>query len=698
MNLPLGFQLVRRKNANPTPDALGGTVMLPQMPYSARARTIRSDYENAFAPISTIVDEVVNRGVYLADPRDLEKDISASTPLWYALTQPNDRMDWFSFLGLLVSGFMALPELSLLLWHFNGEQQVVPGAPREGFTLDTIAGFTVLPRGSREINAQGEEQWRIASAARGQLVFDRDSVITLKYSVLPDDGYTGVSPGSSSAQEAAIRDSLNQYERGFFNNGATPSLIVTIYSRSRKEFETIRDAYEAANRGPGKQGGVVYQSVIDNAVAGTAQPRIEVVPVGAVNGTLAINDIVSFTSATINSNYGVSPIMFGDATTTTYQNQQLVDRNFSKRCEAVMRRLFMAFERELARVTHTYTPNLPFKFAWTVSNIELTDELKTQADTNVARVNALRSLVDAGADTRAAAIALGLSEEWQSLTLEPSGMSALFGNGAQPAMLVEPKTLTETNARTDAVSKRQPDALSRIREILLSVADHRLDLALGRVDNDAIRASERAYVDEILQILNDLANRGGVTAARQLAQEIKGYRVNTSYEMSAAAFQSLRDRAERVIANYSDLLDSEIQRLAEANPDGWTNEFSASLVGGAIGARINSIVTAETKKAFQSGQYDSAVNIQKAWRLEEPGGYIVKTWHASGANPCEFCATMEGVQAGIEDSFTPGGIIHAHGEEGEETILVLDTDYDDGTFPDAHANCECTFGFTAETR
>lgn len=696
-----GYDLVKRQNAAP-PYNNGGSVLLSQTPYNSRTRTIRSDYENAFAPISAIVDEVVKRNVHLVSPTDPDVDVSANTPLWYALTQPHDRMDWLAFLGLLVSGFMALPELSLLLWHIDANGVIIAGAPEGGFTLETIAGFTVLPRGTRGINGQGQEEWRIFSQKYGQQVFGRDSVITLKYSLLPDDGFTGVSPGSSSAQEAAIRDSLNQYERAFFANGATPSLIVTIYARNNAEYEAIRAAYEASNRGPGKQGGVVYQSVIDTPIAGTSNPHIEVTPVGSVNGTLAINDIVSFTSATITSNYGVSPITFGDATTTTYQNQQLVDRNFYKRCEAVMLRLFSAFERELARITHTYVPLLPFKFAWTISNIELTDELKTQAETNMARVNALKALVDSGASVADAALALGLPEEWQKLTLEPSTLGGLFGNGATPTILLQSNPqvqLEASNARRDPVAARQPDALSRVREILLDIADHRVDLALGRVDNAAIRASEEAYVNEIVDILNDLADRGGVTAARQLAQEIKGFRVNTHYEMSVEAFQTIRKRAENVIDNYSHLLDSEIERMSAANPDTWTNDFTVALTTGAIAARINAIVTAETKYAFQSGQYDSAVKVQNDWRLEEPGGYVVKTWHATGAQPCEFCATMEGVQAGIEDSFTPGGLIHTHGAGAEDNVtLVLDTDYDDGTFPDAHVNCECTFGFTAEVR
>jgi hypothetical protein len=198
-------------------------------------------------------------------------------------------------------------------------------------------------------------------------------------------------------------------------------------------------------------------------------------------------------------------------------------------------------------------------------------------------------------------------------------------------------------------------------------------------------------VDEMLEVLQELADAGGVTTARQLAQEIKDYKVGTTYVMSAQAFALIRERAETVISNYSNLLDAEIDKLIKANPDGWVTAYEASVAAGLIGARIEAVTVGETKNAFQAGQLDNAVNIQNEYRGVEANAYIIKTWHATGANPCEFCASIDGTQAGIQDTFVPDGLIHA----GDET-LVLDTDYADGTLPDAHVNCECTFGFTVK--
>lgn len=659
-------------------DSLGG------LSYSMKSRTIRSDYENAFAPVSAIVDEVIKRNVHLASPNNPDNDITASQPIWGAFMRPNSAMGWIDFLGILISGFMALPELSILLWHTDGNKAVA-GCPEGGFKLNNIFGFTVLPRGSRYDDGTGEEKWRITTRKYGIQTFGADSVVTLKYSMLPDDGRTGVSPGSSSSQEAAIRDALNQYERGFFTNGAKPSIIVTIHARTDKEYEAIQRSYETNYRGAGKQGGVLYQKVIDNPVAGSTQPSIEITPVGAVNDSLAINDIVSFTSQTINANYGVSPIIFGDASTTTYQNQQIVDRKFMARVQSVLVRLFSGLERELERVTKA---PLPFRFAWDSTDIELTEELKVKAQTRVSNASALKQLIDMGADSDKAIEALGLGEEWLGLGLvSPTTMPA----PTDPAANKAPEA-NATTGRRKRVAERQVELVNRVRDQLLDIAQHRLDYATGKVAA-ALMPSEMDYAEALLATLQELADAGGVTTARQLAQEIKDYKVGTSYEMSTEAFALIKSRANEVIVTYSNLLDSEIAKLRTDDPEGWTKAFEASVAAGVIGARIDAVTINETKNAFQAGQLDNAVNIQNQYREQYPdaNARIIKTWHATGANPCEFCEKMEGVEAGIQDTFVPDGLIHA----GEHT-LVLDTDYSDGTLPDAHVNCQCTFGFHVE--
>ena len=100
-----------------------------------------------------------------------------------------------------------------------------------------------------------------------RLVFIRES----------DDGVSGVSPGSASAQEAAIRDRLNQQQRALFDNGATPSIIVTIHARSPKGNVGVTDVVDAGELSA-YSAGVLSGFTAASAASWTLQ-------IGGVSGT-----------------------------------------------------------------------------------------------------------------------------------------------------------------------------------------------------------------------------------------------------------------------------------------------------------------------------------------------------------------------------------------------------------------------------
>lgn len=630
-----------------------------------KSATIRSDYENGFAPISAIIDEVIKRNIRMVDRNNSDRDVSLSQPIWYAINHPNRDMSYSSFLSVLFSGFLSMPEISLLLWHHNGER-AIPGCPDGGFTDRNIAGFTVIPRWAKCCCADGSEEWRIQTK-HGQTTFCKKSVITLKYSVLPDNGRTGVSPGSAASQEAAIRDQLNQYERGFFTNGAKPSLIVTISARNREEFVAIRDSYERANRGAGKQGGVVYQSVINNPIEGMGQPSISVEPVGSVNDSLAINDIVSFTSQTINANYGVSPIIFGDSSTTTYQNQQIVDRKFMGRVESVMFRLFREFEHELSRITKT---ELPYIFAWDSTDIELTDELKVKAETNLANVDSLQRLVTFGATVDQAVAALGLPESWLSLTQENPTVSEVID-------VVNVKNEIPEHYE---VKIREPKKLENIRDLLQAITEDMVKQENAISDEDRIAA--------LIDILNVLHMNGATSTIADLQRKVDSEGIDIAlqeYVVSPDNVKAIDDRARSVLNNFESYINGEISKYMESTPEWWASAVMGSL---AIANRIDMITIGESKNAYQGGQLGAAKQADNQISQGRKA-HLVKYWDASGPNPCEFCLAINGTEAGIQDTFVPGGVITAASGD----TIVLDTDYTDGTLPDAHAHCVCTWRF-----
>ena len=123
------------------------------------------------------------------------------------------------------------------------------------------------------------------------------------------------------------------------------------------------------------------------------------------------------------------------------------------------------------------------------------------------------------------------------------------------------------------------------------------------------------YLNALLAELQQIADNGGTTAARQLAQQIRGLKVGTSYEISGQPLQDLEKRAETVIDNYGDYLDNEMDKASQPTLDPETGEMVEpkdpqsslldSVTAGVIASRIGMIVTAEGKYAFQTGQLDN---------------------------------------------------------------------------------------------
>lgn len=663
------------------------------------ARSKRSDFENQFASVNAIIDEIYGRKTFATDLSGNEIKFRENMPLLWALDHPNDRMNGKKFLSTMISGYLVLPEVNMLLWHFvNGGKNenggtiriAKPGAPKSGFNSRNIAGFTILPRGSRTV-VGGEELFKVYMPD-GFRYFSRKEVISLRHSILPDDGITGISPGSSSHQEAQIADYIGQQQRAMFENGARPELLVTFHARNIKEGELLQQKFEKNYRGARNAGGTVYQTVISDGVDGNGEARIEVTPIGVANNTLAITDLVNWTDGKIEKAQGVSPLMMGQTDAVAWNIQQTVKANFYTKVDNILARFYGDLKFELERITRE---TLPFEFGFEVRNIEITDEQKVIADTRVANVSAYTALIDRGESPSVATAKLGLPATWAInggikpiSELVPQNMfSAAESNSREPVYLSPQKSIeksadastgsdVEDHVKTGAktrVADRRPENIAKIKEILTNFAKAKL----SRKENHALSASDQKYVNFLLAELQEMADEGGIVVANQLAQQIKGQVISRNYEISQATLESITARAKNVIGNFANFVD-------EQRATGLAS--SEILASDALTSRISTIAISETKNAFQNGQLDNAQQISN-----DANVVITKEWAATGSEPCEFCAGMHGTEAGIQDSFVPGGVIYANGE-----AKVLDPNYSDGTLPDAHANCQCTFVFNVE--
>jgi hypothetical protein len=677
--------------ANGTDILEGVPVTRTYQDYTVPGKLARSSYDNGFAPISAIVDEIIKRELHLGDVNDPETDVTKQYAFWNAFSRPNDRMGLQQFVDVLVAGFLSLDELSLLVWRVGKDGSAQPGSP-EGeenyFDLENIAGFTVIPKTCKTYNAQGDEEWEIDFGSDGgQQKFCRDSVMTLKYSLLPEDGITGVSPGSASAQEAAIRDRLNQQQRAYFDNGATPSIIVTITARNDAEYNAIQQAYEQRNRGAAKSGGVVYQKIIDSGIAGMAQPSIKIDIVGTTNNNLAIKEIVEFTNTTIVSNYGVSPIIYGDASQTTFQNQNLAYSGFMDTVQSCLVRLCGCIENELSRLCNII---LPFTFVWEDVELDIVEEQKLKAETKTEYVKSFLALTQSGISPAQAAEVLGLGDSWKSLVITPPATSAPTLNKTEPLAQLALESgctcPTHNKASLKRVSETEQTAQKKILNLVKKLAKETFD---GLKTNATTKEINQQIIDELIAVMEQGANVGTDTITGEAGLD------KTLADFSALSKQSLarlEKRATTVTNNYVDFVTKKLNSLPDDDPAKKVFNNFYETYGQ---SRANLIAQQETKVAYQNGQIDSASNIDGWLKKNQPKSYIVKTWTTTSDAPCRFCKKMNGTEAGIKDSFVPGGLIDP--KDGEPA-LYLDANYSDGTIPDAHSNCQCVFKFSFKSK
>ena len=650
--------------------------------YNSRMRTIRSDEANMFAPVNALVQEAVNRDIYPLDQYGQRIPLEVAPTMWQVLQQPNGDYSFTKFLSTAMAAYIANHEVRILFWHSTG------GDPEPGYTsLNSIAGITFLQRGSR-YNVMDAVKYNVRGLNGDMHIVGRESVATLRYSI-DADTMTPISPGSASHEVAQIVDAMNMQLQAYFDNDATPSLRVIIHAKTKAEYDQIRQTYERGNRGAAHSYGTVYQHVVDDGVLGNGNPRIEIIPVGANSDNLDVANITSYAQGIINANLGVSPLIYGDTDATSYQNQEVVNDKFNRRVVNTLRQFLSDLAFELNRITG----GIGFTFGFDYQETEFAEKKLTQSKTTVQDATAFQTLINLGVNSDMAALAVGRND-WLGLnatkTETPSTAPIVNVNPATPVInnVAQPEIEKPKTGVTATVRERQPKQHDRITQILtdMSVAH------IKRGKRNAVDDEDTKYLNALLAELQQIADNGGTTAARQLAQQIQGLKVGTSYEISGQPLQDLQKRAETVIDNYGDYLDDEMDKAAQSTLDPETGEMVEpndpqsslldSVASGVIASRIGSIVTAECKNAFQTGQLDNAQQIS-----ETPGVTITKIWRASGSSPCEFCQAMDGTEAGIYESFAPDGIIT--GSDGG--TLALDPEYDDGELPDAHVNCACTW-------
>lgn len=652
-----------------------------------RVNSLCSSYENLFPQVQAYIDEmdvvipygVGRNGARLPDSR---------TPELTLLQDPNDEMDWTSFIDLAFSTWLTESELNIHVWK-NGRGKV--------------QGYTILPPNCRTVLAGGDVVFQLYSDNHGMEQLTRDEVMTLRFSRSPRDVDKGVSPAKSVEVYAQLDDLMGQLQKARFENGAIPATITTIRARTRADYESTRKKMEKGYRGAHNKGKTLYiwkQSLDDGSTA----DEVEIKPISAPNSTLALGELNKIITDRLNKAFRVSNFILGDDASAKYDNAELSQARFVEKCiYPALRRFWSQFQHELDRITG----GLGYAISFDLEIPELTERTKTRAEIQNVRSKTLTDLINSGATPQAAITALGLDDEWlpvasgiYSRVLSAGGYTSISNSntpnshdhscGCCSHDHSQNKHASNTESTTDALytpvwtedeatEKKIYDALMRLAE---QIAAENPDIDVQEIK------------DAITELLSNTADSGadaggerirGLVQGKDIAEEIAIVLENDGYHLSEEFEQSLASRTSDLVDKFEGDTRAIVQNVltngqAEGKSAGQIRrELSEALPRG----RAEMIARNETVYAFKAGRMENDRYLAQKYDLN-----IVLVWRNSrDSNVCPICKAMDGQETVLGKAF-PDQIKGADGT----TLAWEHTRWNDnGLVPNAHVNCRCYF-------
>lgn len=622
------------------------------------------DYKANFADIRPIVERfasivpfaVDDRGNRLSDPQALR-----------VLAAPNDQMCFYDFADYLASSILSQPFTYIrVLWREN--------APR---TSDNIIGYTFLPVGCKVVNGDGSYYFQYFDGAE-QVRAESDEVVSFYYSMSTDAFGVGVSPAQASKKWATIADYIASYQAGFFRNGAKPDGMFIITANSKEQYTQAVEKMEAIHR-RGEAGHFSYQYAYrptDENGNPLKASSVEWVSFGANNNELSLSDLIDRTQQKMDSAYGVPAIARGNDATATYSNAQVSDRNLAGRVDYLLRRVWFRFWHELERVC---VDDIAWHISYDYEVPALADSDKVKAETDQLRASTLLALVNAGADTKAAAVALGLDEAWQRLDLQRQADNAPVENSGGTS--VNSMTIIK-KSKAKATSK--PTTAELLRRVIIrenkTIAD---ECSAHKNASPDEQAAVEAFVARIREVLDS----GYLDSVNGTIAEI--LRLNPDFVVPAA-IDAVEDalwvnRLQAVAGTHRQSVRVAITAaLQDAEEQGLPAGQRAKLINAIIQDPKRSALMANEEVAASS-QFANLRGYKAIAEANHLNCY--KVWHCvHDGCACGLCEKMNGKKVAIDDAFANKGDTITGKDGTDYHIGFLDFDV-----PQAHPRCRCTF-------
>lgn len=663
-----------------------------------------SDYENMFAQVRPLIDEMINVRPF-GIGKNGAKLPTSRTPELNLLDYPNEDMGWAEFADLMFATWLTKDQLYIHAWH-DGR--------------GNLKGYTVLPSSSRQWLGN-RWQWQVQTAAGHIETLTEDEVMTLRFSRSPDDPDKGISPASSVRIWTQVDDVISQYQRAYFENGAIPATLTFITASTQERYDAVRNELERKTRGADNANKTVYIWRQMLPETGETKDQVEIKTIQAPNSTLAIKDIVAIVNDKLNKSIGVSNFILGDDSSAKYDNAELSDYQFTRRrVYPALLKFWSQFQHELDRITG----GLGYAISFELELPDLTERLKTKAEIAKTTAETLTGLINAGASAEFATKALKLDADWFNAGIgiqTKRDADAAFKEMQTIAAIRASQTATEAKA-----IDQQPEPTAQIEDGRHCGCSHHTDAGpvifgdderTEKTIYDKLISLARAIVaenpnfdeelikNEIWDLLEEQAAAGGNVSLEHLAdlvedpetERIIKEALTQGYDISDALTDRIKERTNLIVNDYS-MHTREQMRAVLANAEELTAEEIQERLEQVIPySRAATIARNETVYAFRSGRLDADMETAKQFGFEDR---LQLTWRCTqDSKTCDVCAAMDGettiIGKAYNDQITkPAGTLLANGNvlEKDETYSFRQDQWNDqGQIPSAHVNCRCYF-------
>lgn len=664
-----------------------------------------SSYENAFAQVRAVVDELKTVRPYGIGRNGAKLPITR-TPELSVLDYPNEEMGWSEFADLMFTTWLTEPELNLHVWKKSNKN---------------VYGYTILPRNSKRSLGNGDYYFEAIGPNNERVELTREEVMTLRFSRSPQNFSKGVSPVSAVEIWSQIDDLIAQYQKAFFENGAVPAYVTIIRARSEETYQAKRRELENGTKGARNRHKTIYiwRHMRDD---GLEEDEVEVKTIQGNNATLAIKEIMSVVDNKINKAFGVSNFILGDDASAKYDNAELSDRQFTKRrIYPALVSFWGQFQHELDRILG----GLGYAISFDLEIPELTDRLKVKSEISGNNVKNLTDLITAGASPKAAVKALGLGESWLEVAFglfeqHQDERKALEAETTAPVEgretpIVEAEVVAETTDHLcthdhcyhheqtqDAASDYEPSFSADevveklIYQELMKLVDQAIKEKVGngfKIDEEDMAKIVKAIYDALLGEAEKGADDGALEIKGYLggkeADEIAKVLEDGGYKMSAEFAEKLSKRTEKLVSRFDEAVREELtqifeERKAEAKTK---QELAKELKRYMPKFRAETIARNETAYALRGGKLENDKAIAQKYGLK-----MEKTWRAHlDKKTCAICRSMDGQKTELDSAFRDSVQSTIDGEEDVTYTWEQNSWNEEGQIPSAHVNCRCYF-------